>query len=239
MTVISRKENWSTIAQSQVLERNSRQPTASSCRKLGARSRTTSGSRISAISAAARRNVAASTAIAQPGPNPATRKPATAAPPIIAVFIASWISAFACWSREAGTVCGITPDEAGKKNADAAPLTDGERGEVPDLRIAGDQQRRGHCLGEPADHVRADHDPVAGQAVGPDAADEQEDDQRDLACGEDQAEVGLRARQLEDGERQRDRRDRAADQRDRAAGEEEAELALSERRATRPHATSQ
>ena len=61
----------------------------------------------------------ASTAIAQPGPNPATRKPAIAAPPIIAVFIASWSSAFACWSNGDGDGLRDDPAKAGKKNADA------------------------------------------------------------------------------------------------------------------------
>ena len=52
---MSMNENWSTIAQSQVRERNSRQPTASSWKKFVVCSRTTAGSRISATQAAARR----------------------------------------------------------------------------------------------------------------------------------------------------------------------------------------
>ena len=52
---------------------------------------------------------------------------------------------------------------------------------------------------------------------------------RQRARGEDEAEVGLRSGQVENGEGERDRRDRVAEDRDRAPGEEEAELALGER----------
>ena len=181
----------------------------------------------------------ASTAIAQPGPNPATRKPAIAAPPIIAVFIASCSSAFACWSSGDGHGLRDDPGGGGEEERGRGAVHRCERGEVPDLSVAGDEQGGGHRLREAADDVRPDHHPVPRQPVGPDPADEQEHDQRDLARGEDQAEVGLRARQVEDGERERDRRDRAADEGDRPAGEEEAELALAERRASSPARVSQ
>jgi hypothetical protein len=69
---------------------------------------------------------------------------------------------------------------------------------------------------------------MARQAVGPDAADEEEHHQRHGARGEDEAEVGLRAGQLEDSERERYVRECIADERRRPAEEEEPEAALSE-----------
>ena len=65
-------------------------------------------------------------------------------------------------------------------------------------------------------------------------ADEQKEDERYLLRGENQAEVGLRACEIEDGERERHRSDGAACERDRATGEEKAELALAQRRPA-PH----
>ncbi len=50
----------------------------------------------------------------------------------------------------------------------------------------------------------------------------------DLARGEDEAEVGLRPSQVEDGERERDGSDRPSEQGDGAAGEEEAKVALAQ-----------
>ena len=70
---------------------------------------------------------------------------------------------------------------------------------------------------------------MAREPVGPDPADEQEDHLRDRARREDEAEVGLRAGQVEDGERERDVRERVADERGRSAEEEEPELALAQR----------
>jgi hypothetical protein len=54
--------NWSTITQSQVREANSRQPRARSARKVDDSMWRLEGSRMAAVSAAASRNVAASTA---------------------------------------------------------------------------------------------------------------------------------------------------------------------------------
>ena len=114
MSTASRIENWSTITHSHVRERNSRQPVARSEMKLCTSARDTSSSRISATIPAAARYVAASNAIATPGPKPATMKPASAAPPIAVAFRASASSAFASCSSAGGTVCGVTPADAGK-----------------------------------------------------------------------------------------------------------------------------
>jgi hypothetical protein len=101
---------------------------------------------------------------------------------------------------------------------------------MPDLGVAGDEQRR-HCsLARAADEVRSDHDAVPRQSIGPDAADEQEEELRERARRQHEAEVRLRTCDVEDGERERDRGHRAAEDRRRAAGEEKPELAVAERR---------
>jgi hypothetical protein len=67
---------------------------------------------------------------------------------------------------------------------------------------------------------------VTGQPIGPDAAEQQEHDHRELPRCEHEPEVGLRSRQVEDCEGKPDRRDRTAEDRDGPAEEEQAELAL-------------
>ena len=92
--------------------------------------------------------------------------------------------------------------------------------DVPDLRSAGQQEDRERALRRGADEVRGDHHDVARDPVGPDASDDEEEDLRQEARREHDPEVGRRPRQADDGERQRNRSDRAAEHRDRAAGEE-------------------
>ena len=81
----------------------------------------------------------------------------------------------------------------------------------------------------PLNDVREHHDAVARQAVGPDAADEQKQHLWDRPGRQNEAEVGLRAGQVENGEGERDVGERVADERGRPAEEEEAELALTQR----------
>ena len=69
---------------------------------------------------------------------------------------------------------------------------------------------------------------MARQAVGPHAADEQEDHERHHPGGEHEPEVGRGAGQVEDGERHRDGEQAVAEVRRRLAGEEEPELAVAE-----------
>ena len=72
---------------------------------------------------------------------------------------------------------------------------------------------------------------MPGQAVGPDAAEE--DEQHGTAPGAPSRTMpelrGRPVQRVEHGERERDRRHRAAHHRDRAPGEEQAELPLAER----------
>src|SRR5438034_2505033 len=114
-----------------------------------------------------------------------------------------------------------------ERGAEAVDRT--ERRQLPDLGLAGQQQDRDHTLRETADDVRCHHHAMTRQAVGPDPADEQEEHLRDRSRGENETEVGFRAGQVENGERERDVRERVADERGRPAEEEESELALAER----------
>jgi hypothetical protein len=100
---------------------------------------------------------------------------------------------------------------------------------VPELRGPGQEQRRGHGLCERADDVRPDDDDVPRQAVCPDPAHEQEDDLRHRSGGRREANVADRAGQVEDGEGQRDDRERRPSVRDHPTEEHEPELALRER----------
>ena len=66
-------------------------------------------------------NVAASSAIASPGPVSATTTPATAGPATLATLRVTPSSALACCRRSGGTVCGISPMSAGMNTAAAVP----------------------------------------------------------------------------------------------------------------------
>ncbi len=101
--------NWSTITQSQVRVRNSRQPVPSSARKLDPSILRFAGSRIAPMKSAPRPKVAASIAIAVPGPKPATSSPPSAAPPIDEALRTSRSRAFAVCSSAGGTVWGTIP----------------------------------------------------------------------------------------------------------------------------------
>jgi hypothetical protein len=120
------------------------------------------------------------------------------------------------------------PVLAGKKNADDEPFTTASK--VPELRVAGQEQRGGRRLARAADEVRNDHHAVAWEAVRQHAAEEQEQDDRALPCRQDDPDVRRRpVQRVQYGERKCDRRHRAPGHRDRAPGEEEPELALPQR----------
>jgi hypothetical protein len=125
---------------------------------------------------------------------------------------------------------GLRDDSGGRREEErgAEAIDRTERSELPDLGLAGQQQDRDHTLGKPADNVREHHHAMARQAVGPDPAHEQEEHLWDRPGRENEAEIGFRAGQVEDGERKRDVRERVADERGRSAEEEESELALTE-----------
>ncbi len=112
-----------------------------------------------------------------------------------------------------------------------------EHRQLPDLRLVGEEERRRGRLARSADEVRSDHHEVARQPVGPDTAEEEEDDDGDLADREHDAEIGGRTGQVEHGEGERHRRHRASGRGHRAAREEEEELAFA-KRSGKPQARS-
>ena len=71
--------------------------------------------------------------------------------------------------------------------------------DVPDVGLAGEEQRRGRDLRGALHEVGADEDRPSRQPIGEDAAEQQEHDHRDLAGQQDDAEIGGRP-ELEDGE---------------------------------------
>src|SRR5262249_4359892 len=109
------------LAHTQVRERTSYQPSLRSPSRLARGTSSAHGSRSSASEALETANVAESIANAQPGPAPATIAPAIAGPAAQLTLRDRLMSAFACCSRAAETVCGTRPVEAGEKNASPAP----------------------------------------------------------------------------------------------------------------------
>ena len=105
-----------------------------------------------------------------------------------------------------------------------------ERDQVPDLGSAGQDEHGHRCLRGTGDDVGGHHHVVPRQPVGPDSADEDEEDLRDEARSDDEADVRRRPGQVEDGECDRDGRERAPEERDRPPEEEQPELPLAERR---------
>src|SRR5579863_5939617 len=111
--------NWSMVTHSHLCDQNSDQPSRSSRTMLGAaatseESETWTGpSRIAIISGTAVSVPRPQTASAHPGPNSATHSPASAAPPIMATFIASRLSALASCSWLVGTRRGSSAVDAG------------------------------------------------------------------------------------------------------------------------------
>src|SRR5438105_4987249 len=97
------------------------------------------------------------------------------------------------------------------------------------MRRAAEEERGEGALRPEADEVRNHHQPLARESVGECAADEEEDAERDRARGEHEPEVGRRTGEVEDGERDGDRRDVVADDRARFGEEASTKRALAER----------
>ena len=109
------------------------------------------------------------------------------------------------------------------------PVDGHHRDVEAERRIARHHREGEHARADRPQGVGRQHDPVARQPVGHDAADEDEREPGDDVGRVDDADVRGRAVLLEDRERQRDRSEVVADQRDGLAGEEQAKLALPER----------
>ncbi len=95
-----------------------------------------------------------------------------------------------------------------------------------------EQEQRGRSLRDRPDGIRAEHHALPGQPVRPHPTEQDEHDQRRGLRGRDYAEVGDRARQIEDDERQRDRHQPVAERRDRLTEEQQPKGRMTERSAT-------
>ena len=197
-------------ATTQERDTTSCQPSASSATKARRRAGSTAGMRIATRKAALTRKLAPSMAKAQPAPMVATIRPDSSGPKMWVALCEMLISALASCSRFAPTICGIRPIEAGMKKAAALPITTRKGHQLPDLGIAGDQQRGHHRLGPGTHQVAGDHHSLPRQAIGPDAAGQREQDARQREGGEDEAQVRGRAGQLQDGEGERHAHQRIA-----------------------------
>ncbi len=111
------------------------------------------------------------------------------------------------------------------------PIQDLEADQKPERGMPGEDDGRRRRLRSALPHRRTDEDPVPRKPVGEDAAVQDQHGIRGLAPGEDDPEVERLRRlgQVEDGEGERDIRDRVAERRDRRRREEQAVRPLGER----------
>ena len=99
--------------------------------------------------------------------------------------------------------------------------------QLPDLRSAGEDEHRDRRLRRPGERVGHDRDGGA-EPVGPDA-DEDEDDLRQRAGGNDEPEIRRGATDVQHREGERDRRESAPEEGHRSPEEEQPEVPLGER----------
>jgi hypothetical protein len=83
---------------------------------------------------------------------------------------------------------------------------------VPDLGDTREDEHGDRGLRTPCKQVGDHHHVVTRQPVGPDTANEEEEDLRDETGGNDEAEVRRRSGQVKNRERERDRRERGTEQ---------------------------
>ena len=190
----SRTAARSTTATSR--ERKAAQPSASSRTKFGVCSRTTSGRLSIADEERAAPKLAASIAIAQPGPGRGDQDAAERGAEHVGGVQRQPQQRVRLLDHGSGTVCGTIPCGRGEEKRGHGAVQRAEHDELPDLGAAGEQERRDRALRGHAGHVRADHDHVARQPVGDHAAEKDEDCVRDRARGEDEAEFGPRSVQV-------------------------------------------
>ena len=75
---------------------------------------------------------------------------------------------------------------------------------MPQLGATGEDERRQGSLCACAEQVGGEHEPLALEPVGPDAADEQKRHERHASCGQDEPERRGRRVHVEYRERKRD-----------------------------------
>ncbi len=223
------KPNWRTITHSHVRELNSRQPSASSAKKFDVSMRSSLGSRMSAVKNAARKNVRRVDGDPDTGARRGHDEPAERGADDPAAVLAEAKDRVRALEHRPRDGLGDDAGGGGEEERRAHAVDRREDHQLPDLRVAQEQEQRDQALADAADHVRRHHHEVPRQPVGPDSADQEEDHLRHRPRGQDEAQVRLRAGELQDGEREGDVCERAADERRRPAQPEEPELALAQR----------
>ena len=101
-----------------------------------------------------------------------------------------------------------------------------ESDQFPNPRMSGDEQPRRNRLRAEADEIGGDQDPLPGQSIPDDAADEQEHHERYKSTGKDESERGRGAINGKNGECQGDRHERVPEERERSGEIQPAKLRL-------------
>ena len=170
-------------------------------------------------------NVAASAAIAQPAPAPATSTPAARGPRISPVETALERNAFAGCSCSAVTTSGSRPVDAGLKNPVAVPVTPASSASIHTSATPRYQQSGHRALARHPDQVRDHHHRAARGPVGHHAAHEHASDEGEHPCGQHESDFGGRAADLQHREGERHGDHAIAQDGHRLPAEEQAELA--------------
>jgi hypothetical protein len=191
---------------------NSDHPSRKSAMVLrrGSSSPRTGGTRMNASTAAATPNVAASTAIPQPGPIVATIRPPNTAPRISAAFTERRLIAFAGCSRSAGTVWGTSAELAGTANAAAAPLIADRHISSATLAVPVSTTVATAALSHHRGEARANEHQLPWHTVRDHTAEEQQQHVCQRPSSHNQTEVGRGAGQVEHREREGDRSESVA-----------------------------
>jgi hypothetical protein len=121
--------------------------------------------------------------------------------------------------------------------AEAGPACGGEGRELPDLGVAGEDQRRGDALGQRLQRLGRHHHVMTGRAVGDRPAEQQAADHGDQLGGGDIADIAGRPADSQHRERRRHGGDLRPAHGDRAARAQQPEVAAAERSPVRPHAS--
>ena len=106
--------------------------------------------------------------------------------------------------------------------------------DLPDARVAADQEQAHGCAHADVGSVGADHHEATRQTVRDHTSDEERGDLRQCPAREGDAGVARRAGQVEDRKRDRNWREVGPEIRDRAGGEQQPEVAVPKQHAASP-----
>ena len=139
------------------------------------------------------------------------------------------ISAFACCSRPALTVCGIRPRLAGWKKAPAPPITAAPTAMCQTWAAPLIRSSARITSATPRTHVAGDHHQLPRQSIGPHAAGQHQGDVRDGERRKHDPQVRRRATDLQHREGDRHEDQRVAGRRGGLADPQQPELRLGQR----------